>query len=396
MQKAKLLIAQEALEKEVEEFLERKYYERNKTKSQVKGYRNGYEPKKIRTAEGNFTLQIPQVRNTQEPFHSKLKQFFKDNPEVLERLAVEMYVRGLSLKDIEEAFYQATGENILSKSSILKLTEILWEDYEKFISRDLSNYEIVYLQLDAVQESIRRYYQGKEAILVAWGITIEGRKVLLHMALGNRESYIFCKSFLEDMLNRGLNVPLAVTSDGSPGLIKAIDEVFPHSLRIRCWVHKMRNLSCKVPEYVWEKIKPQIIAIRDALNYEEGKKRLEEFVDKYQKLYPSLVRCLMEDKEALLNHLKLPYRHRKTVRSTNLVERSFEEQRRRTKIIPSFLTEQGCLKLVFAVLYRASLNWRKIPISEEEIRQINKLREELGIEIPSKVMEVNQEVFREV
>jgi transposase-like protein len=158
-----------------------------------------------------------------------------------------MDVRGLSLKDIRRG--------ILSKSSILKLTEILWEDYEKFINRDLSNYEIVYLQLDAVQESIRKYYLGKEAILVAWGITIEGFKVLLHIALGNRENYIFCKSFLEDMLKRGLNVPLAVTSDGSAGLIKAIDEVFPHSLRIRCWVHKMRNLSCKVSEYVWEKAK---------------------------------------------------------------------------------------------------------------------------------------------
>jgi transposase-like protein len=166
-----------------------------------------------------------------------------------------MYVRGLSLEDIEQAFYQATGENILSKSSILKLTEVLWDDYEKFISRDLSNYEIIYLQLDGVQESIRRYYQGKESILVAWGITIDGHKILLHVALGDRENYVFCRSFLEDMRKRGLNVPLAVTSDGSPGLIKAIDEVFPKSLKIRCWVHKMRNLSTKVPEYIWEKDK---------------------------------------------------------------------------------------------------------------------------------------------
>ena len=112
------------------------------------------------------------------------------------------------------------------------------------------------------------------------------------MELGNRESYIFCKSFLEDMLKRRLNIPLSITTDGSPKLIKAIDEVFPQSLRIRCWVHKMNNLSCKVPRYVWEKIKREIIAIRDALNYEEGKERLEAFISKYERIYPSLVKCL--------------------------------------------------------------------------------------------------------
>lgn len=112
MQKAKLLIAQEALEKEVKEFLGGDYYERDKFKSERKGWRNGYEPKKLRTAEGNLILEIPQVRGGEEKFNSKLKQFFKNNPDVLERLAVEMYVRGLSLRGYRTSFLSIYKENV--------------------------------------------------------------------------------------------------------------------------------------------------------------------------------------------------------------------------------------------------------------------------------------------
>jgi putative transposase len=127
-------------------------------------------------------------------------------------------------------------------------------------------------------------------------------------------------------------------------LIKAIDEVFSQSLRIRCWLHRMRNLSNKLP--------PEVVAIRDSLTYEEGKERLENLVKKYQHDYPSFIHCLAYDSDALLNVLKLPYRHRKTIRNTNLVERMFVEERRRITVIPQFLTEKSCLSLVFHVLYR--------------------------------------------
>ena len=92
--------------------------------------------------------------------------------------------------------------------------------------------------------------------MVAYGITADGKKVLLHMDIGNKESYDFCREFFRDMVKRGLKMPLSVTSDGSPGLIKAIEEIFPRCLRIRCWVHKMRNLSSKIPSEIWEMIKP--------------------------------------------------------------------------------------------------------------------------------------------
>jgi len=259
------------------------------------------------------------------------------------------------------------------------VTEILWEDYERFRQRELSEYEIEYLFLDAVYESVRKLAGIKEAILVAWGIQRDGTKVLLSLGLGNTESYDSWLEFLRDMVSRGLRIPLSINSDGAPGAIKAIEVMFPKSMRLRCWVHRMTNLSQKVPPVLWPDVKAEIVEIRDASSYTQGKKLADSFIERHKKTYPSLISCFSEDLEAILGHLRLPVRHRKSVRTTNLIERSFEEQRRRTKIIPGFFTEQSCLKLVFSVLIRASKRWRRIVMDEMELKQIDALRKELGL-----------------
>ena len=142
----------------------------------------------------------------------------------------------------------------------------------------------------------------------------------------------------------------------------------------------MQNLSNKVPADEWQDVKQELLAIRDAPSWAAGKKLAEAFCEKYASKYPSLVRCLKDDLEASLNHLKLPVRHRKSVRTTNLVERSFEEERRRSKVIPQFLTEKAALKLVFAVLVRASRRWQRVRFTEKDLEHLDKLRKELGLE----------------
>jgi len=126
------------------------------------------------------------------------------------------------------------------------------------------------------------------------------------------------------------------------------------------------------------KIKLEIIPIRDAKNYEAGLKLAQEFQERYQDTYPSLVKTLNDDLEALLAHLKLPASHRIHCRTTNLIERSFAEERRRTKV-PSFLTEKSALKLVFSTLIRASRRWQRVTFTPVEIRFLDNLRERLGI-----------------
>ncbi len=120
----------------------------------------------------------------------------------------------------------------------------------------------------------------------------------------------------------------------------------------------MKNLLEKVPEDAKAIVKPYLVAIRDAQDYGMGKILAKQLADKFAKEYPSMIRCFNEDLEASLAHLKLPAVHRKNVRTTNLIERSFEEERRRSKVIPRFRGEQECLKLVFGTLWRASERWQ--------------------------------------
>ncbi len=169
--------------------------------------------------------------------------------------------------------------------------------------------------------------------------------------------------------------------------------VFPKSLRIRCWYQRMKNFHDKVPEEVWPEIKAEIMTIRDAVGYEQGKQRAYEFIEKYKDKFPSLIKIFKEDLDALLNQLKLPFRHRIYIRTTNLVERSFEEERRRTKVIPCFLTEKSALKLIFSVLIRAAKRWRKVSFSKTELNYLDRLREELGINKSFQYNQKLQEVY---
>jgi len=187
-------LIQEMLEEEVTDYLGRDHYERRKADEKFTGYRNGYAERAVKTAEGKILVYVPQIRDTEEPYRSKLMEYLRGNSEVLTRLILEMYARGLSCRDIEEAFKDnETGECLISKSGVSRVTESLWDDYEAFRTRSLSGFQVEYLFLDAVYESLREQACVAESILCAWGITRDGRRVLLHMDLGNKESYC-CRS----------------------------------------------------------------------------------------------------------------------------------------------------------------------------------------------------------
>ena len=180
------LVVQELLEGKQGDFLGgRGRYERRGPGEL--GSRNGYEPGRVRSAEGPIDVKVPQVRGRGEPYRSSPMSFLEGNSEVLDRLVTEMYARGLSTRDVEDSFRDATGELVISKSAVSEITDRLWEDYQAFIAPDLGELEIEYLFADAIFESLRA--QGaKEALLVAWGIAADGRKHLLHLAVGNKES----------------------------------------------------------------------------------------------------------------------------------------------------------------------------------------------------------------
>jgi putative transposase len=208
-------------------------------------------------------------------------EFLGGNSEALERLVVEMYARGLSTRDVEDCFRdESTGELMISRTAVSEITDRLWEDYREFCERDLSGVEVEYLFLDAVYESLRRH-GAKEGILAAWCITAEGRKVLLHLAVGNKESEGCWTEFLRDMVSRGLRTPTSVTSDGAPGLVNAIEGIFSRSIRVRCWYHKLGNIRSKLPAEEAEEVLVHARAVRDAPTYEAGEAQAAAFIERF-------------------------------------------------------------------------------------------------------------------
>jgi transposase-like protein len=193
---------QVALEQEVEDFLGRAHYKRGKRKHQ--GWRNGYEEGKLTIAEGLLEIALLGVRETEEPFHSRLCPLLKKGSDILGRLVREMYIRGLSTRDVEGMFIEASGQRILSRSGVSRLTSRLQKDFDNWRKRDLSQLKVVYLFLDAIYLALRQGTKEKEGILYAYGILENGKEVLLHLALGSRESYDSWLSFLHDMTAQGL------------------------------------------------------------------------------------------------------------------------------------------------------------------------------------------------
>src|SRR5688500_7521589 len=194
MRAAMRLIMEEALEAEVSERLGRGYYERGSEQ----GYRNGYRRGRLKTAEGMVEFAIPQVADTDEPWRSEVRQALAGRTEELEHLAIEMYARGLSVRDLEAAFTDECGRCVLTKSAASQVAERLWEDYQAFAGRDLHDHRVLYLFVDGIAERLH-LGQPREAVLAAWGITESGAKVLLALAPGLKEDTGGCREFLRDL-----------------------------------------------------------------------------------------------------------------------------------------------------------------------------------------------------
>jgi transposase-like protein len=370
-------IIEEALEREVGEFLGRGFYQREGG-GRARGYRNGHRTGRLDSAEGPIPFAVPQVSDTDEPFESKVRDHVRGRSEQLEHLATEMFARGLSTRDVEAAFTDEQGNKLLSRSAVSEVTEVLWQQYEQFATRDLSGLEVAYLFLDGVAERLNPS-ERRQAVLCAWGIDVEGNKHLLHLSPGTKEDTVSCKGFVQDMKRRGLVDPLLVTTDGAPGLIKAVEECFPRSARQRCLVHKVRNVHAKVTdEQLWPQVKAEASSVYQAANVETARLLRDGFVERWRKRFPTAVACFEEDFEACVAHLVFPVTHRRAIRTTNLLERLFEEDRRRTKVLPHAFGERPMLKLMFAAVIRASAKWRKLKVTNFEREQLRQLREEMN------------------
>lgn len=372
-------ILQETLEAEIADFLGRKWYERKSDDRPATGYRNGYYPKSIKTASGRLALNVPRVRATKEPFISKILRFLGQVTGKLEDLAQELYVRGLSTRDIEEALVDAEGKPLLSRSAVSRLNDRLHQEYETFRQQDLSSLDVVYLFVDGVYEAVRRFTGGR-VLLCAWAITSDGKKQLLDVMAAQSESTDAWEVFFNDMLHRGLRQPLLVISDGAGGIHAAIERAFPKTDRQRCLVHKLRNIRAKLPRAIASDILAEVKAVYYATDRATADTLAAQFIEKHNRAYPTAVQCFADDLDSCLIQLKYPLEHRKFIRTTNLLERAFEEEKRRTKVFPQHQHERSMLGLVFAVLHRASQRWNRVIMTGIELEKLRAIR---ALMIPS-------------
>jgi putative transposase len=368
------LMLQKAVEFEVSDFLGRAHYERNGPEAAARGYRNGYEPKRIQTAEGTVALKLPQVRDTLEAFESVWLKTLVGRSDKLAALIPQLYIKGLSTRDIEAALEQTLEVEGVSKSTVSELCGQLKKDFARWQERDLSEHKILYLFCDGIYLRLRPEDQKAVAVLCAYGIKDDGRKVLLHLEVGDKESTVCWKSFFEDLKSRGLAEPLLAVIDGNSGLRRAVRESFPDAWVQRCQVHRMRNILCKLPEKARPGLKKLLQKAFTAQSFRAGLEQAQGIVAAYQEDYPEAMKCLATDLEECLTALRFPERHRKRIRTTNLLERLFGEGRRRSKIVPRFMNEGSGLSLMFAVLVDASASWHGVKINAAMLHQLKALQ----------------------
>jgi putative transposase len=381
------LLMHAALEAEVTEFLGRDRYARvAQTGDARPGSRNGYREVRVKTAAGPVALARPKLRGTTEAFASRLFGSHVTRTNALESLVIASFIRGLSVRDVEATLAEALGDQAaVSKSTVPSVCQQIKDEYQAWAGRRRDDVVLDCLFLDA---SFFRMHPGSSAepVLAAWGITISGKPAFVGLAPGSGESADAWHDFLAGLKDRGLASPLLVISDGAPGLISAIEQVFPKALRQRCLVHRCRNILAKIPAGMQAEVKdafwavfgtedlktapgPRLVEIIDA--------RISEMAARYGATYPSAMKCLTTDREGLTACLRFPAEHHKRIRHSNFIERTFGETRRRTKVIGRLPGETSCLTLVWAVLDRASRGWRGFTMTAAGLRQLQDLRRSL-------------------
>ena len=230
-----------------------------------------------------------------------------------ESLVISGFVRGLSVRDVEASLADALGaEGALSKSNVTRVYEAIKDEFDTWKARNLSRVSLEYLFLDGTPF---RMHEGARAgpVLAGWGITTEGRPVLVGLDAGASESTDAWKGFSDSLIARGLGAPLLLVSDGAPGLIGAVELVLPNSLGQRCAIHRCRNVLAKVPVEHQAEVKGAFWAIFDPTGEPPGdrsiavaRQRAADFSVRFGRRFPSAVACLNDDLASLFAYLRFP------------------------------------------------------------------------------------------
>ena len=359
-------VIQAAIEVEVQELLA-EYGNVEMLGGQRAVVRNGYLPaREVLTAIGNVEVRVPKVRDRSGggiKFNSALVPPFVRRSQRVSAALPWLYLKGISTGDMREALTVLLGDEAkgLSPNVVSRLKSEWATEYAGWMKRDLSASRYVYWWVDGIHTGLRQENDARQCLLVIIGVTPEGKKELVTIGDGLRESKESWLDVLRDLSARGLAAgPLLAVGDGALGFWAALDEVFPDTHRQRCWVHKTANVLNALPKSLQAKAKADLHEIWMAPTRAQAITAFDHFLNTYGAKYPKATDKLAKDREALLAFYDFPAEHWIHLRTTNPIESTFATVRHRTTRTKNCVTRSTFLGLAFKLVQEAQKSWRRI------------------------------------
>jgi len=385
---ARALLAQ-AVEAEVASLLNR-YADETTDDGRQRLVRHGHLPEReIVTGIGRVTVRCPRVRDRvgegseRIRFSSAILPPYARRSKSLELLIPILYLKGISTGDFEEALVALLGKGAggLSASTIGRLKEAWSEEHMRWSKRELSAKRYVYFWIDGIHVQAR-LEQDAQCLLVIIGATPEGKKELVGLTDGVRESTQSWKELLLDLKRRGLSIgPELAIADGALGFWQALEEIWPHTRGQRCWVHKTANVLNKLPKSQQTKAKRALQEIWMAETKKDALVAFDAFIETWRAKYERAVDCLIKDRDALLAFYDFPAEHWKHLRTTNVIESSFATVRHRTVRSKGCLSNKTALAMIFKLAEAAEKSWRRLDGHRQLPKIILGVRFTDGIEV---------------
>jgi transposase-like protein len=353
----------QALEEEVETYIQAAPYERTKNRQD---HRNGSYPRNLGTSLGE--LEALPVPRTRKGFESQLFDRYRRRQAELDASICQMFVHGVSTEKVGAIVETLSGSHP-SPSTVSRVFHTLEEEFASWKKRPLQAHYL-YVIADGTYFSV--IYEGegqKMPILALIGIDVEGKREMLGFSTGDRENQLAWEALLADLKDRGLEQVDLWISDGGKAMINAIESKFLNAKRQRCVKHKMQNVLGYIPTEQQDRVYPELRAIFYQDNLEHAQQTAAAFLLKYEQTYPTACDCLRRDLNECLTFYQFPQNHWRFIRTSNAIERLFQEVKKRShKMAAAFRNENSCLLLFYAVI--RSLNLRNISVPAIETRPL--------------------------
>lgn len=384
---AQTLLAQ-AIEAEVAAFMAG-HVDKLDVAGRARLVRNGHLPERtVQTGIGAVTVKMPRVhdRAGELRYSSSILPPYLRRTKTIEELLPWLYLKGISTGGFTEALAVLLGRDApgLSAGTISRLKAVWQDEHTQWEKRSLAHKQYVYLWVDGIHFGVRME-AANQCILVVMGATAEGKKELVALTDGFRESEQSWKEVLLDMKRRGLKYdPRLAIGDGALGFWKALPQVYGSTREQRCWVHKTANVLNKLPKHLQPKAKSDLQQIWMAETREDAHHALASFVDIYEPKYPKAAECVTKDQDALLAFYDFPGAHWIHLRTTNPIESTFATVRLRTAKSRGCGSRASILSTVFKLTQSAQQRWQKLRGAEMIAQVITGVQFRNGVEVPKK------------